>query len=188
MFFCTPSASDIRNCFSWILAPVVFGSTLALTSCGGGGGGSDFFGAGVVSIAISPSDIDVGDQARVRVQVSEANEDGIILKVRFPDGLRYVPNSSVFEPNDQSEVDFAPDVNVTTDGDVYLVFFMNDDEFGTKHSGELQFQLEGISEVDDGRVEVDIDVDDLEIPNQNEFNVEDPEFQEEDSSRVDVQS
>ncbi len=162
--------------------------SLSLISCGGGGGGDgDFVGAGTVSISVSPSIIDVGDRMRIRVDMGDINDDGVILKLRFPDGLRYVPNTGSFEV-DGNEDDIEPDINQESENDIYLVLFLDADDFGEGRNGVVFVQLEGIEQTSTGKVEVDLDVNDAEIPDNGEFDIEEPEFQAEDQRDIKVES
>lgn len=153
----------------------VLSSLLVCAGCGGGGGGSDFIGAAYVSISTTPSAIDSGDRTRTRIQISEVHEDGIILKIRFPAGLVYVRDSAFLELPGQ-QIDIGPARNVEAGNYRYLVFFFSRGQFAPYNYGELIFQLQGISAVSDGRIEVDADVDDPLIDNSVEFDPKNPEF------------
>jgi hypothetical protein len=161
---------------------------LTLIGCGGGGGGGSddtFSGAALVAISSTPSEIDAGDRTKLVIDISQVHPDGIALKLRFPDGLRYVANSSVVVVND-NESDSGPAVNVSKDGYVYLVYYFTKARFGENSSGELQIELEGVTGISDGDIEVDADVDDPLISNSSEFSVDNPEFQTQDASQIRV--
>ena len=158
----------------------------ALIGCGGGSGGGDTFsGAALVAISSTPSQIDAGDRTKVTIDISQVHPDGIALKLRFPDGLRYVPNSSVVIVGGNKS-DSGPAVNISKDGYVFLVYYFTKARFGEKSSGELQIELEGVTGISDGDIEVDADVDDPLIPNSAEFSVDNPEFQTQDASQIRV--
>jgi hypothetical protein len=167
-----------------------------LSGCGGGGGSddSDFVGAATVRITARPSEIDTGDQTKISTEVGNVSPDGIALKFRFPSGLRYVPNSASLEVNDDS-TEFSPTVNqsASRNDDNYVVFFLTQSAFqqsGQDYNGEsgtFTFKLEGVSEVQNGLVEVDPDVDDPDIDNSTEFSVDSPEFSAEDEATIQVQ-
>jgi hypothetical protein len=171
--------------------------TIPIVGCGSGGGGDDsgdFSGAANVSISINPSNLDSGDRTLVRVDVSDVHEDGIALKLRYPEGLVYVPNSGTLFV-DEKETEIKPRVNtVTTDEEaVYLVFYLPQKLFrrpGQEYYGEsatVELQLVGKSAVRDGLVEVDADVDDPGIADSIEFNISKPEFLAEDQQTISVQ-
>ncbi len=164
------------------------------TACGGGGGGGGeaFVGAATVSIRLQPSVIDSGDRTQVTIDVGDIHDNGIALKVRFPNGLRYVPASTVLEINDQT-TKLTPTVNALAEDEnsVYLVFYLSQSLFssGSEYNGEmgtLQLQLEGRKAVKDGKVEVDADVDDPQESNSTEFSLDNPEFVAEDEAFIRV--
>lgn len=175
----SPSVTLLRYTF---LVPAL----LVLTSCGGGGGGGDdFIGAARAEISASPREVDSGDRVQVRIRIQEVHENGIALKVRFPAGLEYVADSSTLEVDD-AERTIAPTELETVEEQVYLVYYLSQADMGDDEQGELIFQLEGRTEVDDGEIEVDPDVDDPDVSNSTEFNVETPEFGAEDSVFITV--
>ncbi len=168
---------------------------LSLPGCGGGGGGdSTFVGAADVSLAVSPSNIDSGDRTEVAITLGNVIEDGIALKIRFPDALKYVRSSALLVVG-QKETDLTPKFNGTgTDNDRYLVFYISQAAFrrsGQEYNGEegtVIVQLEGVESVTDGLVEVDPDVDDPLQTNDGEFTVETPEFDPEATADISVQA
>ena len=153
---------------------------------GGGGGGDDFIGAAQVTIRASPSKIDTGDRMLVSVDISEVNENGIALKLKFPDGLTYVPSSSSLVIADQS-IDISPTVNQGKFNSVYLVYYLKKGIFGKDNRGTVELFLEGASAVVDGSLGVDADVDDPLIDNSVEFDPNNPDFVAEDSVDVNVE-
>lgn len=159
----------------------------SFSGCGGGGGGGDdtFIGAALVAVTSAPSEIDAGDRTQVTVDISQVHPDGIALKLRFPDGLRYVLDSSTLIIN-ENKVDASPTVNLSKDGFVYLVYYFSKARFGEKAEGQLQIELEGVTGVSDGEIEVDADVDDPLIPNSSEFSIDNPEFQTQDAAQIKV--
>ncbi len=161
-------------------------SILLLFGCGGGGGGGDeFIGAAVVTVSSSPREIDTGDRAEVRANIAKIHKNGIALKFRFPNGVRYV-NGSALLVSEGDEVKASPTVDVSVENDSYLVFYLKQEQFPDDLVGALTFQLEGISKFSSGEIEVDADVDDPTIPNDQEFNAQEPEFGVEDSTPIAV--
>ena len=166
---------------------------LTLSSCGGGGGSDDsFVGAASVSISLQPSEIDSGDRIELSAELSSVHENGIALKFRYPEGLKYVA-SSAFLLIETKEIDLTPTVNQSsTDNEIYLVFYIPQSSFrrGGKpyegESGTVVLQLEGIDAISDGLVEVDPDVDDPDQPNATEFSIDSPEFDAQDKAYVTV--
>ncbi len=169
-------------------------SLVALTACGGGGGGDDdFVGAATVSMSVQPSQIDSGDRAQVTATLGDVHETGLAVKFRYPPGLRYVAGTAFLTVNSK-EFDISPQVNVLSNEDdaIYLVFYLTQKLFQTGsqeyngQQGTLSFQLVGRSEVEDGLVEVDPDVDDPDKDNAAEFDLANPEFVPEDESPISV--
>ncbi|MBX7137329.1 MAG: hypothetical protein K1X83_05035 [Oligoflexia bacterium] len=170
--------------YAFLLALVV----PLVTSCGGGGGGGgDFIGAANVSIDASPTEFDTGDRTQVEIHISDVNDNGIALKVRFPDKLEYVPSSAILVV-DGEELDISPTVNSRKDQDVYLVFYLSQDLFGGdgSASGTVSLQLEATGDFSSNTIEADADVDDPLIGNNIEFDLENPEFAPEDQVEVQV--
>jgi hypothetical protein len=165
------------------------------TACGGGGGGGgeDFVGAATVAIRLQPSTIDSGDRTQVTIDIGDVHENGIALKVRFPDGLRYVPGSAALDVNDD-DTKLTPSVNalVEDDNSIYLVFYLSQSLFRRGEAeyrgemGSLKLQLEGRTVVRDGKVQVDADVDDPQESNETEFTLSNPEFAAEDEASIRV--
>lgn len=165
---------------------VPLSAIVLLAGCGGGGGGSNdgsggnFVGAAVVEIDASPKTIDTADRTQLRVQISDVHEDGIYLKIKFPEGLRFVANSSVLTVNG-GETDLAPIVNSAAENGVYLVYSFDQDDFGRDLEGELRLQLEAIDELAGGLIEVDADV-----RTEQAFDIENPNFGAEDGVEIEV--
>lgn len=153
--------------------------------CGGGGGGDSFVGAARVSVSSSPSRIDTGDRTLVKVEISEIHENGISLKIRFPTGLTYVSDTS-FLTVGSTRFDVGPTVNRGDGTNIYLVYYFDSDTFGDGKRGTFVLELEGRSEVLEGMIEVDPDVDDLTIDNADEFDIDSPEFRSESDTSIEV--
>ena len=167
---------------------LVFALLLCLIGgCGGGGGGNgdDFIGAGVVSISASPSRIDAGDRTRVTVEIRDAHPDGVALKVFFPAGLIYVPNSSRLYVDDADQ-SVTPALNRESHSGVYLVYYFTQRIFGDQNRGTLTFELEGTSRVRDDHIGADIDVDDPLIDNAEEFDINNPQYEAETETGIEV--
>ena len=174
------------NLFKSIL--LLLSLSCLLYSCGGSSSDDDFVGAAKVEISVSPDRIDSGDRLRVEIRIESVHEDGIIVKVNFPEALEYVRDSAELEVLGE-EIDFSPLVNAIGEDGVFLVFFIPfDDIFDAFADGTLSFELEALEEIKDAEIAVDADVDDPLIPNQNEFDIDSPEFGAEDSEIINVTS
>ena len=158
-----------------------------ISACGGGGGDGEQTGAAKVFIEVNPSLIDTGDRTLVKTRIESLHKDGILLKFFYPEGLDYVLDSATLEINGK-EVSVFPAFNGLDERGIYLVFFLGEEEFGSKTQGILRFELEASDSVNDGEVSVDADVDDRLISNDEEFDVNNPEFEPEDGAAIDVRS
>lgn len=185
----------MRSRFSVILTASLAATTF-LTACGGGGGGGDtstFSGAASVSIDLTPSTIDSGDETLVKVWVGDVHSSGIALKLKYPSGLGYVFQSATLTVGEK-EIDIKPRNNVLTadEKSAYLVFYLSqrlfrqDSEEYQGEPGLVQLRLEGKSLVTNGLVEVDADVDDPDVADSIEFNVSKPEFVATDQQSITV--
>ncbi len=167
--------------------------TFATACGGGGGGGDDFVGAATVGIRLQPSTIDSGDRTQVTIDVGDVHDNGIALKIRFPNGLRYVPASAALLVDEQ-QTKLTPTVNALAEDEnsIYLVFYLSQSLFrasGEEYNGQmgtLRLQLEGRKAVKDGKLEVDADVDDPQESNDSEFTLSSPEFAAEDEASIEV--
>ncbi|MCB0319564.1 MAG: hypothetical protein KDD60_01480 [Bdellovibrionales bacterium] len=159
----------------------------SLPACGGGGGGDDgFAGSGRIGVSVEPGNIDVGDRTRVRVDIFDVNEDGIIIKVLVPDALEYVEETGVLEV-DGDDTELEPDVLAPgDDDDQYIVFFLSEDLFNSDGHGVLEFEMQAMNSINNGEISVDIDVDNPAIKNPGEFDPSNPQFQEEDSASIQI--
>jgi hypothetical protein len=173
---------------------LIAASTLCLASLTGCGGDGDddsdspnYSGAARVIVRNSPARIDTGDRTKVRINISNINENGIMLKILYPDGLRFVPNSAelVLDSDPENEDELTPAHNVEGDDGMFLIFYLSEDDLD-QENGVLSFELEGISSVREGKIEVDADVNDPLIDDATEFNAQDPEFLSESESSIEV--
>ena len=161
--------------------------SMIISNCGGGGGGgSEFVGAAIVELQASPTIIDTGDRMLVKARISDVNDNGIALKLRFPTGLSYVSSSSSLISEDRS-LDISPTENRTEGNFKFLVFYIPQSDFGENGRGVVEFLLEGAARVIEGELQVDADVDNPQISNESEFDPKNPEFVAEDFIAVTVE-
>ena len=171
--------NKILSIFLVSLVPLFF------IACGEGGeNGDDFVGAGNVNITATPNKIDTGDRTRVSIKLSEINLNGISLKILFPSGLSYVPDSTnlIIDKNTSK---IEPNFNISGTGGHFIVYFLAESLFKDK-KGEIVLELEGISRFTKGRIDVDVDVDNPLIANADEFDANDPKFTAESSASIEV--
>jgi hypothetical protein len=151
---------------------------------GGGGGGDNQDVAARVSIAVSPGAIDTGDRTTVTVLIEDLNESGAAIKIRFPVGLSYIIGTSELEVDGDVDA-VAPTTNVADSDNGYLVYYFSD-ELKDNNQGTLTFKLLATAEVKAGQIEVDADLDDPAKDNQDEFDVETPNFAAQGADGIEV--
>lgn len=160
-------------------------TAMLLGSCGGiggggGGGGSDSGSspnyAGSLSFSVEKSKIDPGDKDRVFIEIHDLNPAGAILKFHYPSALRYVSNSARLFPDRDEETGFPPYDEATLDGQRYLVFFLYPSAAIDDTYISLEFDLKAVRSNPDAYIEVDLDNNDLQIPDSREFSASDPRF------------
>lgn len=177
-----------------LISTLAFMST-SLLGCGGGGGGGDnsFSGAASVSVDLTPSKIDSGDETRVQIWVGDVHPNGIALKVRYPVGLTFVVNSALLTIGDKtSRIKPRFDVVTSDKRSTYLVFFLPQRLFLPPkgdyqgEAGLVELRLRGLLRVRGGLVEVDADVNNTRIPDEVEFDINSPNFTPADQRSIEV--
>jgi hypothetical protein len=167
---------------------VCTGLLLAGISCGGDGDDSFFSGVALVDVSAIPAVIDVGETTYVEVEVDDVDVDrhsSFFLKVRYPAGLSYVSGSS--ELDVAGEIfNRSPDRQFFQDGYEYIVYFISAIDSDFEDDFKLIFRLRGNSRISSGQIEVDPDVDDGSIPNDVEFDDENPDFNSEEQTSIEV--
>jgi hypothetical protein len=162
--------------------------TLCITasSCGSSDDGDDFVGAAEISIRVSPSDFDTGDRTEVRINISNASDTGIAVKVFYSNLLEYVPASAYLNA-DGIKNNITPLYN-ESDGNegTYLVFFIAIADLDNSDAGEITFQLSALDLIEKSEIQVDADIDDPLIANNIEFDPLDPKFASETSASISV--
>lgn len=151
-------------------------NALLLSSCGSSGGSGGFFaGAGFVTVDASPKRVDTGNRMQLRSEIGDTHPDGVALKVRYPRSLSYVLETAELSVDGAKKMVF-PAVDIDTGSEMFLVFFFKQSEFGKNNYGQLTFELRANSALSSGRIEVDLDVDDIFVDNRVEFDPSNPEF------------
>ena len=153
---------------------------ISAISCGGGKHHHhDYVGAANVSISGRPTTIDTGDRTTIKINISKVHNDGILLKIHYPNSLRYVVNSAYIHVDD-IDIPLTPDVDTDVNNYAnaghFLVFFLNRYVLDDKNYGTLNLELEGKSYIKKGEIGVDADVNDLTIDDECEFDPLNPEY------------
>ncbi len=155
-----------------------------LLGCGGGGGGDSFVGAGNITIKVSPNEVDTGDRTLVTVTFDELHPDGVAIKLRYPSGLNYIPDTSFWKIGGE-ELDASPFVEVSADisQSLYLVYFLDRSILGEKNSGSLTFELRAVDQTsENSEIEADVDV----LEEDPTFSADAAEFSAEDTAPLRV--
>ncbi len=109
-------------------------------------------------------------------QINDLNPSGAILKFHYPAALRYVANSARLFPDRNEETRITPFIEATDDGQRYLVFFLYPSAAIDDTYISLEFDLKAVRSNPDAYIEVDLDNNDLQIPDSREFSASDPRF------------
>jgi hypothetical protein len=164
---------------------IAFFSAALVVACGGGGGSGETPSADV-ALSLSSGRIAVGDDLLVQVSLVNRNPYGILLKMRYPDMLRFQSDTaSIRVRGTVLPVEPALEEQLQ-DGRRYLVFFFYRDQFGSDQLGDLTFLLRGNAAIRDGLIEIDAVANDLYLPDRSEFDVERPQFDADDEGWVTV--
>lgn len=167
----------MKTILLWCLVPLALG-------CGGGGGGDSFVGAGNITVKVSPNEVDTGDRTLVTLSFNELHPDGVAIKLRYPSGLNYIPDTS-FWKIDGEELDASPFVEVDANiaQSLYLVYFLDRGILGEKNEGSLTFELRAVDQTNESsEIEVDVDV----LEEDPTFSADTAEFSAEDTAPLRV--
>jgi hypothetical protein len=167
---------------------------VTLTSCGsGGGGGGSFSGAAQIRLTTSPNTIDTDDRTQVTVRISRVIDSGVVLKVRYSNRLSFAANTARLKLiSDETFTNVEPNFTGERNDWKYLVFMLPRSMFGDfssdeeieSETAELTLQLIGNSRLNDGRIEADADVNDPSIPDNEEFDINNPKFEAESEASI----
>jgi len=151
---------------------------LSASSCGGGGGaGNDFFVAATIDIDAYPESIYVGERTIITTYIDDVCANGVVVKFRYPQSLHYVPETAFLDIDGQI-VDIGPLFNGLSRKDYYnyLVFVFPQETFGKHRNGKLFFHLEAAKMNNAARVAVAATMRDTNLPDTQQFNINDPKF------------
>ena len=138
-----------------------------------------------VSLRVNPRVIDSGDRIKVAIDIYAIEDPEIAVKIRIPVALSYVVDSSTLTV-DNVIYDAGPLDNESDSNYTYLVYYLDEDNFALSDQGLLELTLKGESNIANGKVAVDIDLDDPEISNSQEFDIANPQFDSQASEDVRV--
>jgi hypothetical protein len=150
-------------------------ATLVTLGCGGGGGRSAPNDPGDVFITLEKSTIDVGNFSQLYLEANNINENGVLLKLRYPTSLTYSKRSAVLFPGEDKEEYIFPYTEESTDSERYLVFFFTP----SKRIGDdirMALNLKAIKKDDDAFVEIGLSNNDPNVFDSQEFKINRPFF------------
>lgn len=211
------TALSVRNMFrSLLMLTSIAAFAAGLACCGGGGGGGgegmadENLYPGDLTLSATPDTIDAGDRMQVQSELSNVYSKGIVLKYRFPAGLKYVQNSArlnvanlvgaivpafevsgTVEPSptsSPSSTNSSPTPTPSGTRVNYLVFIFGENDFAGRAEGIVSFLLEGVSRVEDGSLGVDADLNDPTLPDSKKFNVNKPKYEPQEEISINVKS
>jgi hypothetical protein len=162
--------------------------TGSITGCGSGGSDSSAFGGtAFVSVSASPNLIDVGDQTFVKIEVGDISNESFFLKVRFPPSLSYIAGTSFIEV-DGKDVRRDPERIFYNEDERknYLIYFLEKAEIDNEKDTRVTLNLVGEERLSSGKIEVDPDIDNPNIPNNEEFDPANPQFGAETETDIEV--
>jgi hypothetical protein len=170
---------------------------LLVSACGGGGGsgGGSFAGAARISLTTSPNSIDTDDRTQVSIKISDVIDSGVVLKIRYPNKLSYAASTARLKlDTEDTFTSIEPNFTGERNDYKYLVFMLSRDLFGDTSDdeeiesdpGTLTLQLIGNARLRDGSIEADADVNDPQIPDNEEFDINNPKFEAEAEASIEV--
>lgn len=169
-----------------LFSAIAITTTLFLSACGGGGGGSSA-GPAQVHLSIDHTKIDAGDTMSIEIEISDVNDDGIMLKIRTPLGLDYVTDSGYLVV-EEIPLNFDPTFYKADEQYNYLVYFITRNLFGEDNYGRFTVVFKGTAAIAAGTVDVDTDVIETATPYSKQFDIKNPLFSAEDSVKIVVKN
>jgi hypothetical protein len=161
-------------------------SSLLASSCGGGGGGESDLGPAIPQIRASPLRLDSGNDTRVSVDLNSISSDDILVKFRFPRGLRYVRNSArIFAGKSSKSI--APSVlALDFEQGGIMAFRVSRALRNEEQYARIEFRFRGVERVEKGTIEVDVDLNDPTLSDAIEFSFAQPRFTAESETQIEV--
>ncbi|RIL09039.1 MAG: hypothetical protein DCC75_07490 [Proteobacteria bacterium] len=152
-----------------------------IAGCGGGSSNSFSSGAARVEIDADPRKVDVGDRVEVNLNIEDVDEAGVIIKIRFPNELTYIEDSSIFYVDDE-ELERSPDSIHTSNDNYFLIYRISEEDNGENNRSTLVFDLRA----DDSKKEANLAVD-PDINSNTPFDPDNPEFESEIEVEIEIE-
>lgn len=131
-------------------------STCFWAACGSSSSSEEESDPAQLSIDISPDVIDTGDRAGVRIAISNWEYPVVTLKVRMPNVISYILDSSLFN-NEDTVYEVDPSLSFTNGDYNYLVYYLDRFELGATQRGILSFRITADENITAGHIGVDVD-------------------------------
>lgn len=174
-----------------LLIPVTIG--LAVASCGGIGGGGGGGGSegdnypGYTELQVERDSLDSGDLTDVTLTVYDINPNGVFVKFHYPASLKYQAGSLMSYSGDaDSWVTTTPFDSVTVGTDKYLVLRVTRPPEDESNRVAISLTLRAVSGDPSAYIEVDLDNNDLTIPDGQEFDNTNPQFSSDDRWNISI--
>lgn len=172
---------------------ILTAAVIAVASCGvgggGGGGGSDSSEnyPGYTDFQVERDSLDSGDLTDVTLTVYDINPNGIFVKFHYPASLRFIAGSAMSYSGDaQTWQTTAPLAATTIGTEKYLVFTVFPPPTDQTNRVTLSFTMKAVSGDPSAYLEVDLDNNDPNIPDNLEFNSNDPQFSSDDRWNISI--
>lgn len=171
---------------------ILTAAVIAVASCGVGGGGgggddtSDNY-PGYTDFQLERDSLDSGDLTDTTLTVYDINPNGIFVKFHYPASLRFVAGSAMSYSGDSQKWQATAPLTATTIGtDKYLVFTVFPPPADETNRVALSFTLKAVSGDPSAYLEVDLDNNDPNVPDNLEFNSSDPQFYSDDRWNISI--
>ena len=119
--------------------------------------------------------VDVGNFTQLYIEANDIDENGVLLKLRYPPSLTYSKRSAVLFPGEGKEQYIFPYTEATSGQDRFLVFFFTPNE-RLGNDIRLALNLKAIKRDDEAYVELGLSNNDPNVPDTQEFRVGKPFF------------
>ncbi len=139
-----------------------------------------------LNVVVAPTHSKIGDRIQVEVELEGVNENGALIKVRFPNNFEYEDDSSLLIVEEDS-ANIGPAVGPAThNGMTYIVYLVSQESLPENNRGTIALTLRARKALDSGKIEVDDDIHTPGAAPSNEFNERKPLFSAEDSTNVKI--
>lgn len=171
---------------------ILTAALVAAASCGvggGGGGGSDSSQnyEGYTDFQLERDSLDSGDYTDVTLTVYDINQNGIFVKFHYPASLRFMAGSAMTYSGDADTWQKTSPLAATSTGtDKYLVFTVSPPPADQTNRVTISFTMKAVSGDQSAYIEVDLDNNNPNVPDNLEYNANDPQFTSDDRWNISI--